>query len=309
MPQTYANLIAGLVDRIEERLDDPPPLDELSSWAGLSKFHLHRLFHLVTGHPPGEYIQRRRLAESLGPLCDTNRPVIAIALDYGFDYEQSYIRAFRRHFGTSPGRYRTGRDPLPILPRFNPSSLTPIGEDTIALAPRMVQKPSTTIVGLRRRIDLQENTVLDLVRETALDFYDQVRPCLGDLVQDKRYLGVVIYSGDPEWNWYLAGAELRPRREAPAALGLETLPLPTCRMARFDCISRKPARELTWKEVSPIYSYIFQVWLPAHPPRDTFGWHLEYADLARPRKEWSEFAILMPLSRVSPETTLQAKLP
>lgn len=44
-----------------------------------------------------EYVQSRKLTSSLNELLSTNMRIIDIGLNYGFDYEQSYIRAFRRN--------------------------------------------------------------------------------------------------------------------------------------------------------------------------------------------------------------------
>jgi AraC family transcriptional regulator len=52
------------------------------------------------------YIRSRKLAVSLDDLLKTNSTLFNIALDYGFEYEQSYRRAFKHEFGITPGEYR-----------------------------------------------------------------------------------------------------------------------------------------------------------------------------------------------------------
>ena len=49
-----AALVAGLC-RVIESAEDAPTLDELAQCAGLSAWHLHRLFKRVTGISPGSY--------------------------------------------------------------------------------------------------------------------------------------------------------------------------------------------------------------------------------------------------------------
>lgn len=41
--------------------------------------------------------------------------VLEIVLDFGFEYEQSFTRAFRAEFGVTSGRYRIEGMELPIL--------------------------------------------------------------------------------------------------------------------------------------------------------------------------------------------------
>jgi AraC-like DNA-binding protein len=44
-------------------------------------------------------------------LRTSRRNISAIALDVGFAESASFTRAFVRHFGVSPGRYRKGETP------------------------------------------------------------------------------------------------------------------------------------------------------------------------------------------------------
>jgi len=39
-------------------------------------------------------------------MLKTNLNVLDIAMIYGFEYEQSYIRSFKRKFGVTPGELR-----------------------------------------------------------------------------------------------------------------------------------------------------------------------------------------------------------
>jgi AraC family transcriptional regulator len=52
-------------------------------------------------------------------LLYTDKNILDIALDYGFDYEQSYIRAFKREFGITPGGLRKNGQMVKITPPFN----------------------------------------------------------------------------------------------------------------------------------------------------------------------------------------------
>jgi AraC family transcriptional regulator len=72
----------------------------------LSKGHLCRLFKLAFGQSLGAYIRSRKLSASIEDLLNTNMNIVDIAIEYGFDYEQSYIRSFKREFGITPGSLR-----------------------------------------------------------------------------------------------------------------------------------------------------------------------------------------------------------
>ncbi len=70
-------------------------LDNVAAKAGYSKWHLQRMFKDVTGHAIGAYIRARRLSKSAVALRLTARPILDIALQYRFDSQQTFTRAFR----------------------------------------------------------------------------------------------------------------------------------------------------------------------------------------------------------------------
>ena len=81
--------------RLEGHLDQPLSLDNVAAKAGYSKWHLQRMFKDVTGHAIGAYIRARRLSKSAVALRLTARPILDIALQYRFDSQQTFTRAFK----------------------------------------------------------------------------------------------------------------------------------------------------------------------------------------------------------------------
>jgi len=73
MRDQYRLALERVVNLVERSLSEPLALDELSAEAGLSKFHLHRVFRALTGYPLAEYVRRRRLSQSLEFLRDGTR--------------------------------------------------------------------------------------------------------------------------------------------------------------------------------------------------------------------------------------------
>ena len=90
--------IATCINFVENNLNNTISLDDISTQTGVSKYYLHRMFKSLTGESIIDYFQSRKLTESIKELVNTNKRIIDIAMDYGFDYEQSYIRAFRKRF-------------------------------------------------------------------------------------------------------------------------------------------------------------------------------------------------------------------
>jgi AraC family transcriptional regulator len=72
----------------------------------LSLRHLQRIFKTALKQTLTDYIRSRKLASSLNDLFKTDLKLSYIALDYGFGSKQTYIRAFKREYGITPGHLR-----------------------------------------------------------------------------------------------------------------------------------------------------------------------------------------------------------
>jgi AraC family transcriptional regulator len=96
------------------RTDRDSPLDALAARAGLSAFHLHRLFVGVTGETPKQYTLRLRVCRGAALLLTTGNTVLDIALACGFESHETFTRAFRRVFRLSPRAYRRRGFVLPV---------------------------------------------------------------------------------------------------------------------------------------------------------------------------------------------------
>jgi AraC family transcriptional regulator len=81
-------------------------LEALAYEAGLSPFHVHRLFSAVVAERPKQFTTRLRMSSAAALLLTGRAPVLRIALECGFESHEGFIRAFRRHFGTTPSAYR-----------------------------------------------------------------------------------------------------------------------------------------------------------------------------------------------------------
>lgn len=101
-----ASIIHDLQEWIENHLDHPLLLDNVAAKSGYSKWHLQRMFRSTTGHALGSYIRERRLARAAMALCSTPRPILDIALQFHFDSQPSFSRAFKKQFGKTPAAYR-----------------------------------------------------------------------------------------------------------------------------------------------------------------------------------------------------------
>ncbi|MFS2224162.1 superoxide response transcriptional regulator SoxS [Pantoea sp. B65] len=102
----HNDIIHTLTGWIEQNLDKTLSIDEVAAKSGYSKWHLQRMFRSVTKQTLGGYIRERRLTLAAEALSCTQRPVFDIAMQYGYDSQQTFSRVFRRQFSQTPTAYR-----------------------------------------------------------------------------------------------------------------------------------------------------------------------------------------------------------
>jgi AraC-like DNA-binding protein len=84
----------------------PWTIASLAKDAGISRSVLAERFHHYLGEPPMAYLTRWRLYLGAETLASSSDSVAQIAGDVGYESEAAFNRAFKRHFGTPPARFR-----------------------------------------------------------------------------------------------------------------------------------------------------------------------------------------------------------
>lgn len=91
---------------IDENLSDCNlSVGDAARYAGVSPGGLSKIFEVYKSVSPVEYIARRRVEKSLTSLKKSGALVKKIAADMGFSSAESYIRAFKKHYSISPGKW------------------------------------------------------------------------------------------------------------------------------------------------------------------------------------------------------------
>lgn len=104
----YLHRIHIVQDYIENHLNEPILLDDLTHISGFSKYHFHRIFKSIIGEPLSHYINRIKLERSAFLLIhrkDMN--ITDIAYDIGFTDSAIFSRAFKNNYNVSPAFYRS----------------------------------------------------------------------------------------------------------------------------------------------------------------------------------------------------------
>src|SRR6185437_12605966 len=94
---------------LHNRVAHPWTIAGLAGEVGISRSALVERFTRYLAEPPMTYLTKWRLNLAARSLEKTSRGVADIAASVGYESEAAFNRAFRREFGTPPGRYRTDK--------------------------------------------------------------------------------------------------------------------------------------------------------------------------------------------------------
>lgn len=291
--ETYAELVTTVFSLVESHIHEPLDLEALSARVGLSPFHLHHVVHELTGKPLIEYLRARRLAASLEDLLLTDRRVVDIALDYCFDYEQSYIRAFRKQFGLTPGAYRRTRPVLGIAGSLRERVWSALGENGILVSPRTMMIPGYETVGLSRVFGMDAGD--DSATVLANESWAAVNGATGGAFSSTRYTGVVSRTDSPGSWRYFAGFEVGSRAPDAVRSGLSAFTVPSGRYVSFSWIIRSHPSALRSSELLEFYGLVFDVFVPSSASRLPHSWHLEVMNLSECSADYGIFRLAVPV--------------
>lgn len=287
-------LIKNTVECIEHKINEPVTLDDLSEELNLSKYHLLRLFKALTGKTPMDYVRGRKLTKSLNDLLNTRLKIIDIAMEYAFDYEQTYIRAFRGLFDVSPTAYRSRPREIAVVPKYDTSFVHDLSQGII-LEPYFCMKPEFYVTGMGTEIVHSENSACLTANKFALDFYKNYMPLVKDKIDEKVYIGLVKYSENPEYsNYYISSVEVASHQVVSEPL--QCYRVPTNTYAVFKYIGFHPYKEININTLGQVYHYIDFEWVPKTKYNGKREYHFERVDLKVCSENYCEAEIFMPIT-------------
>jgi AraC family transcriptional regulator len=265
--EDYLERIRRVLRFVQEHLDETLTPAHLAEVAHLSPYHFHRIFSGIVGESISSHVRRLRLERAAGELRRTDRDVIDIALDAGYEAHEPFTRAFREHFGTPPSAFRKLDGPLVVPPalcgvHYGPdeavSRFVPLQEGTKMIDVRLQTLPTRRLLALAHHGE-----------------YQDIGPTFGRLMQEAGSRGLLaadsvslgIYYDDPETTpvdqlrAHACVTVADSTREAPA--GFELLTLNGGEFAVG--VHRGP-----YTALKDSYRWLFGQWLPSSG-RDAAG--------------------------------------
>lgn len=93
------------VDYLEAHLDEEPDIAKLAEMAALSPFYYQRLFKRLVKRPVADHVKQRRMGAAIKAL-QSDRKILDIAVELGFNSHEHFTRVFKESFGMTPQEYR-----------------------------------------------------------------------------------------------------------------------------------------------------------------------------------------------------------
>jgi AraC family transcriptional regulator len=142
------------IDYLERNLYGEADLEAAAAEANCSVFHFFRMFDVIVGVGPGEYLRRRRLSEAAMALSSGgDDKVIDLALRFGYDSPDAFSRAFRREFGCLPTDARKGGASLHSYP---PISFSVVLKGDKAMEYRIEEGPALELAGIDIEVETKD---------------------------------------------------------------------------------------------------------------------------------------------------------
>lgn len=235
--------IAMAVQKMQEYIDaniqERITLKQLSNVAGYSSWYSDRIFKEITGKSPFDYIRALRLTKAALILRDDRRKIIDVALDFVFDSQEGFTRAFSKEFGLPPKRYSKNTPPIQL---FMPARVFDTyrafhkggvkmneKKETKTVFVQIIERPSRKVL-LKRGI--KANHYFEYCEEVGCDVWS-----LLSSVKEALYEPIGMWLPEhlikKETSKYVQGVELPLDYNNVVPKGYELIELPSCNMMVF----------------------------------------------------------------------------
>ena len=227
----YYDLLENVLSEIEKSIKEDINIEDFVEKFDISRSHLKRIFSFTFNQPIAKYIRSRKLASSLEDLLKTDTNVLDIAITYGFGYEQTYIRAFKREFGITPGELRkTGKVVKiePPLQLFNSNKLA----DGLIFGPDIVMVPKFHVIGKKYKMLFRNN--FSNVNSLDKYFCDNLRSCIPNKLKTAEYINICTEAeADKDYYNLMPSIPVKSLDTIPEGFDYFTFPPSLCARFRF----------------------------------------------------------------------------
>lgn len=240
----WTESIGAAINYIEEHLCKELTPEIIAQKAAVSSFYFQKGFAMLCGMSIGEYIRGRRLSLAGREIILTDRRIIDIALDYGYDSPDSFTKAFTRFHGITPAAARRlGGGLRPFAPLKLKISL----EGGSIMNCKIVKKSAFDVLCAERKFTYEEAQV------KVPEFWNEhMQSGRNKVVHGEYGINIDENMGSKEFNYLIAddfaGGEV--------PVGFEIRTIPEFTWAVFPITGKIP------EAIQETEKKIFSEWLP-----------------------------------------------
>ena len=149
----WTECIIDAINYIEDNLTEELTVEDIAHKVLISPFYFQKGFNMLCGFTVGDYIKKRRLSLAGSELVSTDEKVIDIALKYGYNSPDSFIKAFTRFHGATPTSVRKGEA---MIKSFASLKINFTLEGGYTMDYKIVKKDQFTVVGISNVFNYDE---------------------------------------------------------------------------------------------------------------------------------------------------------
>lgn len=285
------NYVQQAIDYIEEHIMEVIDATSIAKAISISVSYLKKIFKAVTDVSIMEYARARKLNHCLHLLATTKLSISTIALQYGYEYEQSFSRAFKQNFGISPKHYREASTVIDLTPKMDLSFVIEL-KDAVIAKPVFKKLPSFKLGGLIHRVSFKEKFQYK-PSELAKDFHFNKKQILGLDFQD--YYGYTLPDPElPESTYYMTGSKINENVVLPE--GFKSLQVPEQTYIVFKFIGNFDPSYITWEHLLSIWSYRDKYLEQVHGIKNKIYGYFEYINASICSDSYCELELYVPIN-------------
>lgn len=286
------NYVNEAINFIEDNIDKPVDAKLIADHIAISVSYLKKIFKSITEQSIMEYARARKLNHCLSLLNTTEKSVVDIAMSNGYDYEQSFSRAFKKEFGISPKHYRETKMIIDLTPKLDLSFIYDL-KDAMIVKPVFKRIPSFKIGGILNRITIAEKYKYK-PSMIANDFYYRQKHKISNPVNEDVYYGYTMPDHDLEKStFYLSGLEVSDDTVMPEDFHVEEIPEKDYIIFKF--IGNFDASKITWEHLLEIWQFRDKYLESVYNITDRIYGYFEYIDGSKVSHDYCELELYVPI--------------
>jgi len=248
------DLLENVLIEIEKGIKEDINTGIIADKYELSEGHLRRLFRFAFKQSIAGYIRSRRLSSSLDELLKTDENILDIALNYGYSFEQSYIRAFKEEFGILPGELRKTGKILKVKPPLNLFDENKLKEGVL-FGPEIVMVPKFFIAGISQIIPYDES--ITLAPKAAIKFWENDKKHINNIINPNVYIGLTCnINNEANNSEYITSVQVKNIDNIPQ--GFKSYTFNSCLCARFRYIGQHHYYDINRHIAEDMYKIIWK---------------------------------------------------